>query len=472
VGILQGLGAPFINVYPLDLNATEAQQATVSALRGLPASLKLIFGFMSDNFPLLGYRRKSYMFIGWTLASLSIFALLTFSDLHIFRQTDETTGKSVVLVNEKSPSIGFLSFTILFSGIGYWLADVMADSVVAEKAKLEPEESRGHLQSSCYAFRFFGLMVAAPCSTVIYSKYGPQVVAALMAIFPLSILPLVYIFWEPHNIEVKSVKVQCNEIWKSVCSRAVWQPLGFVYIYNVLQVGNAAWREYLRSVLGFTANQLNTLLIVAYVLLYLGVLAYKYYFITWSWRTIYISTTLLNGFFSALQLLLIMGITFGLSPFVFALGDDVFSDFIGGIQFLPTTIMMVHLCPDGSEGASYAMFTTVHNAAGTLSDAISTLLLGIWNVSKQTLISGDLSGMMKLTILTTVIQTSGVFFCGLLPANKDELMNLNGNVDGGDKRSRSRIGGFIFLSITFLSISYAIFVGVLNIIAPGWAGES
>jgi hypothetical protein len=180
-------------------------------------------------------------------------------------------------------------------------------------------------------------MVAAPFSTVIYSKYGPQVVAALMAIFPLSILPLVYIFWEPHNIEVKSVKVQCNEIWKSVCSRAVWQPLGFVYIYNVLQVGNAAWREYLRSVLGFTANQLNTLLIVAYVLLYLGVLAYKYYFITWSWRTIYISTTLLNGFFSALQLLLIMGITFGLSPFVFALGDDVFSDFIGGIQFLPTT---------------------------------------------------------------------------------------------------------------------------------------
>jgi hypothetical protein len=70
------------------------------------------------------------MFIGWTLASLSIFALLSFSDLHIISQTDETTGKTIVLANEKSPSIGFLSFTILFSGIGYWLADVMADSVV------------------------------------------------------------------------------------------------------------------------------------------------------------------------------------------------------------------------------------------------------------------------------------------------------------------------------------------------------
>ena len=63
-------------------------------------------------------------------------------------------------------------------------------------------------------------------------------------------------------------------------------------------------------------------------------MAYKYYFIKWSWRSVYIFTTLINGFLSALQVLLIQGITFGLSPFIFALGDDVFADFISGIQFL------------------------------------------------------------------------------------------------------------------------------------------
>jgi hypothetical protein len=118
-----------------------------------------------------------------------------------------------------------------------------------------------------------------------------------------------------------------------------------VYLYNLLQVGNAAWREFLKTVLGFTANQLNTILICAYVLLYLGILAYKYYFIRWSWRAVYIATTLLNGVFSFLQILLIKGITFGLSPFLFALGDDAMAELIAGIQFLPTTIMMVHLCP-------------------------------------------------------------------------------------------------------------------------------
>ena len=44
---------------------------------------------------------------------------------------------------------------------------------------------------------------------------------------------------------------------------------------NVLQVGNAAWKQFLKTVLDFTSNQLNILLIVAYVLLWLGIMAYK-----------------------------------------------------------------------------------------------------------------------------------------------------------------------------------------------------
>jgi hypothetical protein len=40
---------------------------------------------------------------------------------------------------------------------------------------------------------------------------------------------------------------------------------------------------------------------------------------------VYISTTILNGVFSFLQVLLILGITFGLSDFLFALGDDAFA---------------------------------------------------------------------------------------------------------------------------------------------------
>uniref|UniRef100_A0A7S1YSF3 Uncharacterized protein n=1 Tax=Ditylum brightwellii TaxID=49249 RepID=A0A7S1YSF3_9STRA len=351
-------------------------------------------------------------------------------------------------------------------------------------------------------------MIASPLSTVLYSTSGPDCIVRIMAFLPLCMLPLVYYLKELRvnnadagsfcsgsddddddelivlattkitqpfdnnymndtTMNVKSAKEQCHEIWTTVCSRAVWQPMIFVYIYNLLQVGNAAWREYLKSVLHFTSTQLNALLIMAYILLYLGVITYKYFLLTWSWRTVYVLVILLNGVFSALQLCLITGYTFGLSPFVFALGDDAFGDFLEGIQFLPITIMMVHLCPSGSEGASYAMFTTVSNSAINLSVAISTVMLGIWDVSKQTLISGDLSGMMKLTILTTMMQTSAVLFIKLMPNTKDDLAHLHKASYSG-----SKVGGFTFLAIVLLSILYSIVVAVLNIFKPGWSGES
>ncbi len=129
--------------------------------------------------------------------------------------------------------------------------------------------------------------------------------------------------------------------------------------------------------------------------------------------------------------------------------------------------MMVHLCPSGSEGASYAMFTTVNNCAAGLAQAMSTVVLGIWDVSKETMLSGDLSGMTKLTLFTTFLQTSGLFFVKMLPKTKEDLMRLH-----SDYYSGSKIGGFVFLTITISSVAWAIIVNLLNIIAPGWIGES
>lgn len=254
VGILQGLSGPLINVYPLDLGATEAQYTTLASIRSLPASFKLIFGFLSDNFPVFGYRRKSYMLFGWLLAAISMGMLLLFTDLTW--QTEvyvEDDGSPRLVPSENAPSIPFLSLTTLLFGTGFWIADVMGDSLVAEKAKLEPENARGSIQSSCYSYRFFGLMIASPLSTAIYELFGPKYVIGLLSILPLMILPLVYLLGEVKNAPVASTREQCGEIWTTVCSRAVWQPLGFVYLYNLMQVGNIAWKEFLKTSLGFTS---------------------------------------------------------------------------------------------------------------------------------------------------------------------------------------------------------------------------
>lgn len=466
VGIQQGLSGPLLNVLPLDLGATEAQQITLFSVRTIPASFKIFFGFYSDGHKLFGYRRKSYMMIGWIISGLAMVVLGLVTEKGTWGKFDDSTRVDDKYHVPHSPSIKFLSTMVLIYATGYWYADVMADSVVAEKAKLEPEKSRGQLQSTCYACTFLGKMLAAPLSTYMYETYGPRSIMMLCGFLPLiTMVPLISFFVEEFNPSVPTPAEQCREIWRTVCSRAVWQPMGFVYIFNILQIGNAAWKEFLRSVLGFTSVQLNALLVLAYVLLYFGIIAYKYYFITWSWRTIYIFTTLLNGIFSLGQVLLIKGKTFGLSNFWFAIGDDVFADFISGIQFLPTTIMMVNLCPIGSEGASYAMFTTISNSAASLASAISTNILRFFDVSKETMISGDLSGLTKLAILTTILQTSGILFVWLLPHRREDLLKLNYS-------DSSKICGGLFLAVTALSLTYSVVVCTLNVTAPGWAGES
>ncbi|KAL7574447.1 hypothetical protein ACA910_015818 [Epithemia clementina (nom. ined.)] len=510
IGVLQGLAGPLINVLPLDLGASEAQQVTVAILMQLPASFKLFFGFVSDTMPVGGYRRKSYMVLGWFIASCAILFLLSVvgNDLKQVKPaknancfSSSQAGAAYQNQNNnnnnnnnnngddgdddgmkfedgsKTEMIRFLALCFLVFSSGVWMADVMADALVAEKAKLEPSESRGSLQSTCYSYRFFGVMCAVPVSTYLYSAQGPYYVICLLAILPITVFPSIYTLEEVMPMGgIRPVADQCMEIWHTVCSRATWQPMGFVFLYNMLQVSNAAGKEFSRTVLHFSSCQLNLMYFCALLLLYMGILTYKYFWIQSSWRTVYMVTTVIGLCCGGMQLMLINGRTLGLPPFWFAVGSHSFSEFVEGVQFLPVTIMMVHLCPVGSEGASYALFTSVKNTGLTLSAILSTSLLGIWDVSKEALAEGDLTGMVKLTCLATAIQFSGILYIGWLPHSKEELAKLGEENDtsGGPSSSmaRSKVGGFVFLAVTFLAIAYTITSGMMNIFAPGWMGES
>mmetsp|Transcript_535 Transcript_535/g.1833 ORF Transcript_535/g.1833 Transcript_535/m.1833 type:complete len:521 (-) Transcript_535:139-1701(-) len=446
VGTFQGLTSGVMAVYPIEIGANEAQQSTIKVLRSLPASFKIGFGFLSDTVPLFGYRRKGYMLLGWLLSSLSMFAILA----------------------SGTPSVPRLALLYFLFGLGFWFADVIADSLVAEKAKLENEEVRGQLQATCYMCRFFMLMVSIAFATYAYEALSPQFMFWMMAILPVVVMvPAVLLLREEQYGAVPSVRQQCQEIWSSVCSRAVWQPMAFIYIYNMMQIGNAAWTQFLYTVLKFTPAMINSLSVVSYVLLYAGIWIYKTFMMKWSWKSVYVLTSLVNSVFSLLQIVLIFrwNTRIGISDYLFALGDDALAELIGGMQFLPTTILMVQLCPVGSEGASYALFTSVNNSALSVASSLSTLMLGIWDVSKKAFEHGYYTGMAKLTLFTTYIQTAAVLWVFLLPRGRDDLQDLNVS-------PKSRLGGIVILAVVTAGIAFTVFDGLMNILRPGWSGES
>ena len=309
VGVQQGLIYPLLNVYPIDLGAKEAQQTSLMSLVDLPSCFKIIFGFVSDAIPIQGYRRKPYMILGYCISSTSLLlglllpslsssatmgiSLQSPTSLNVTNQTEDTTtwksippdDNAVPLAPASPPSMERLFIVFFIWAFGIWFADVMGDSLVAERAKYESQHSRGNSQVICYILRGVGFVLMSPLSSVVYStdalKYGPFYITVAATVFPVILVPFIYTLQEtkyittrmkqdqkqyhqlPHQqsqefdddandtresssqlrptpppseqqqqqpmaAELLTVRQQCNELWTTVCSRAVWQPVGFV----------------------------------------------------------------------------------------------------------------------------------------------------------------------------------------------------------------------------------------------------
>lgn len=60
----------------------------------------------------------------------------------------------------------------------------------------------------------------------------------------------------------------------------------------------------------------------------------------------------------------------------------------------------MRLCPEGSEGVTFALLATLINLAENVAGQIGVLLTFIWNVSNNELENGNYSGVRNLTLLT------------------------------------------------------------------------
>ncbi|KAF0712992.1 hypothetical protein As57867_004553, partial [Aphanomyces stellatus] len=90
--MIPSLEYPIFNVY---LNMEGYQVSSYKILVVLGWSYKVFFGMLTDCFPMFGYRRKSWILIGWTVAMVCL-AIMAFSDLgapFCNREADEKYAK-------------------------------------------------------------------------------------------------------------------------------------------------------------------------------------------------------------------------------------------------------------------------------------------------------------------------------------------------------------------------------------------
>lgn len=372
-----GIAMNFLNtpvsyylITTLGISAT--QYSAYVALIGIPWSLKFIFGMISDGTPILKYRRKSWFTVGWS-CFIAINLYLAF------------TG---------APSVNVVISLMFLMTCAYLLADVCTDTIGVERSRYETDVIRGSLQTSAYTIRSFGTIIGALLGTLFYNTrtwgWGLTISQCffLSALIPMvTIIPVIFPLEElvTSNI-VPTVCQQFQEIWKLFQMKAVYRIVGYIFFYGTLQIPNGAWSTFLLKGLQFTDFQYGMLNVAGCVLAWVGMNIYRAYFFETSWRYIYIYTTILGTVFSLLQIVLILQLnqSIGLPNFYFALGDTAATAVISAIQFMPSCIMFSMLCPEGSEGASYAFLTTVMNLAGSVAADLGSAFTLIWDVSNET----------------------------------------------------------------------------------------
>lgn len=255
IGILSRVNQTPLQYYLIQhLHASSAEYSAYVTLHRLPWSMKLIFGMLSDGIPILSYRRKSWLSIGWFFYSLTAFILSSLG----------------------SPGIDTTVFMVFLITCALVLADVCTDTLCVERSKLEPESKRGSFQTIGFIYRGFGRIIGAVLGTYLYDNgttwsYDISQIFFLSAIIP--IFTIIFFFWGLVELSTSSIiptfREQLSEIWRVLQLEAVWKPVIFIYSFNVFQINNPAWSNFLVYGLGFNDAKLGYLLIFSAIISFL-----------------------------------------------------------------------------------------------------------------------------------------------------------------------------------------------------------
>mmetsp|Transcript_22311 Transcript_22311/g.75436 ORF Transcript_22311/g.75436 Transcript_22311/m.75436 type:complete len:663 (+) Transcript_22311:191-2179(+) len=177
VGVVYG-GLP-ATIYGLFLgyfNVESYVYGTAGTIISLPWSFKFIFGAINDCIPIYGYRRKSYMVLGWALCAFALVCLwarelpppywCVGKEGYVKTRSVENDDGSFSLhvahpCNAAAATSGApYALLMMLASCGYCIADVAADGLTVTMARHEKVGSKGQTQTSVYLMRTMGNIVS------------------------------------------------------------------------------------------------------------------------------------------------------------------------------------------------------------------------------------------------------------------------------------------------------------------------
>lgn len=367
VYVAEGLGQvsglisqPLTNFLKTALNWEADRVTEFTAILTIPWVIKPLYGIISDFIPVLGYRRKSWLFIANGLAVGAFLWLSAITEPHA------------------------IIWALMLTAIGMAASSTLCGAVMVENGKLQGLTGRFVGQQWLW-FSIAG--VATSLAGGWLCEYLSPTSALHTAAFVSAIAPIgvmagcIFLIAEKKQAaNVAQLKASTRGLLNALKSRTLWVVAGFLAFWNFSPGFGTPLFYYMVNELHFSQEFIGILGAVGSVGSVIGALAFMYW---------------LNRKLTLKQLLYLSVFLGTASQAGYVLLQDQTSALIlTGVTAVATQIALLTMltlaanaCPEKSEGFSYAALMSVFNLAAQASAIIgSKLYVGYFNSQLSPLI--------------------------------------------------------------------------------------
>ena len=369
-----------------DLGLSPAQMGALTGIAAIPWIIKPLFGFLSDGLPLFGYRRRSYLILSGLLGSLSWLVLAT-------------------MVN----SVWGVTLTLLVTSLSVAVSDVIADSVVVERAQQESMSKAGSLQSLTWGTAALGGLITAYFSGLLLEQISTRTIFAITACFPLLVSFSAFLIGEekPALPSLKNplanTKNQLQQLGQTIRQKSILLPTIFIFLWQATPSADSAFFYFTTNELGFEPEFLGRVRLVTSLAGLIGIGLYQKFLKTIPFRPMLGWCTIISCLLGFTSLILVThsNRAIGIDDHWFSLGDSLVLTVIGQVAFMPVLVLSARLCPKGIEATLFALLMSIWNLAGLTSQELGALLTHWLGVTETNF--DYLAPLIIITNLTTLL---------------------------------------------------------------------
>lgn len=237
LGALSNLSLNFLLKEKMQLSASQA--AYFQAIMLTSWVIKPLWGYISDSFPLFGYRRKSYLMLTSFIAGAAWLSLAGVSNY------------TVIL----------LLTGMTMTSMAYAFQDVATDGLMVEVGK--PANLTGRFQSFQWAAVHFAMVITALTGGYLADKartgaISYQTIFSIAAVFPFITMLLAWKLVTENKVDAKEVREKVS--FRSVFAhREIWLLASFLFLWTFSPSFGAPFFYYSVDTLKFSGSYLGAL---------------------------------------------------------------------------------------------------------------------------------------------------------------------------------------------------------------------